>query len=653
MKSDNSYKKERLYNKAIKKAEDRESKGFYKGAALAYLEANKFLPEEYLEERSFCLAKAGCNYDESGDYKNAKKAYQNALSIMENINPRDLHSISSVLNDLGVVSVNLGEYSESENFYNQALAMRKQILGEKHPHTLQTLNNLSIIHYHRGEFDKAISSAQYVLNEQKKIFDEDSLEISLTLYNLGNTYCAYGNYKTALGYAKKSLLIRKSLLPPEHGLIAKALSVLGNIYCSLNHLELAEKTHHEALNILENILGYEHPNICVCLNTLGGIHRLQGNEKQAIACYQRALVISKKALGVDHPEVAIFLMNLGTIYADNNEIDKAENYFLQALTIQEKKLDKDHPYIGGIFNNLGELYSAKGDNEKAEEYFSSARKILTKSLNSDHPHVKEIEKNYKNLQDKIARLEREKLEKRAALHKSERLAYLGQMATMMAHNINNPIGIIRMTASAALGDLNDNLFNPETDLKPLLEKIILQTERLSVMMTNFRKFSRGDRKQLTAINLNELIEDIFQLLFDAPYQIERINTLKDFCEPAPFAHSNEFAIQEMLISLLSNAREAVKEQSIKNISIKTWRHEESVGFNIEDSGKGVSAEQQPQLFTPFLSSKSEGMGLGLYFCREIVKDLGGGIEYYPAALGGAGFKITLPIQQEKDHGVSI
>ncbi|NOQ15252.1 MAG: tetratricopeptide repeat protein [Methyloprofundus sp.] len=653
MKADNSYKKERLYNKAIKKAEEREKKGFYKRAALAYIEASKFLLKEHLEKHSICLAKAGCYYDEAGEYNLAKKAYQDALSIMENITPPNLRLISNTLNDLGVVVMNLGEYSESEGFYNQALTIRKKILGEKHPNTLQTLNNLSAAYYYQGEFDKAIKSAKAVLAEQKKIFNDDNLAIALTLYNLGNTYHANGDYKIAFDYAEKSLLIRKKLLPPQHELIAGALSILGNIYLSVNNIELAEKNHNEALNMLENLLGYEHPKLVVCLNSLGGIYRAQGNKQQAIDYYQRALSISKKTSGNEHPEVAMFLMNLGSIYADNNEIDTAEKCFQQALTIQEKKLDKDHPYIGMLFNNLGELYFSKGDNKKAEEYFSFARQILTKSLQSGHPYNKEIEKNYKNLQDKIARLEREKLEKRAALHKSERLAYLGQMATMMAHNINNPVGIIRMIASGGLGDLNDNLFNPETDLKPLLEKIILQTERLSVMMVNFRKFSRGNRKQLTAMNLNELIDDIFQLLFDAPYQIERIKMLKDFYEPAPLAHSNEFAIQEMLISLLSNAREAVKEQSIKNISIKTWRHEESVGFNIEDSGKGISAEQQPQLFTPFLSSKSEGMGLGLYFCREIVKDLGGSIEYYPAALGGAGFKITLPIQQEVGHGVSI
>ncbi|NOR71562.1 MAG: tetratricopeptide repeat protein [Methylomarinum sp.] len=648
MKANNLHKKQRLYNKVIKKAGDKEKKGFYKGAALAYYEASQLIPQtqEHLEEKAFHLAKAGCNFDESGDYKQAKKAYKESLLIMKNLSPKNLRLISNTLNDLGVVLGNLGDYDESEKYYSQALVIREKVLGAKHPDTLQTLNNLSVTDHHKGNYDKSISSALSVLNEQQKKFNGDSLESSLTLYNLGNTYCALGQYKTALEYTEKALLIRKKILGLKDVLISESLSIKGNIHFAIGDINLAKKYQKEALAIKENLLGHDHPSLVSYLNTLGSIYQSQNKLEESIAFYQRALSIFKKYFNNEHPHTAVSLMILGTLYKDKNELKKSEEYYQQALKIQKNKLGPDHPYTGMLLNNLGELAFIKGNNDEAEQYFSSARKILTKSLQPDHPYNKEIEKNYENLQNKVAHLEREKLEKRAALHKSERLAYLGQMATMMAHNINNPIGIISMIASGALGDLNDNLFNPETELKPLLEKIILQTERLSLMMSNFRKFSRGDRKQLAAVNLNELIEDIYQLLFVAPYQIDHIETIKVFSDSLPMALSNEFAVQEMLISLLSNAREAVKEKPIKKICIKTWQQKDSVGFNIEDSGNGINKEQQPQLFTPFLSSKSEGMGLGLYFCREIAKDLGGTIEYYSASLGGAGFKITLPIEQE-------
>jgi len=648
MKANNLHKNQRLYNKVIKKAKNKEKKGFYKGAALAYIDASRLIPQtqEYLEEKAFHLAKAGCNFDESGDYNHAKKAYKESLHIMENLPSKNLLLISNTLNNLGVVLGNLGDYDESDKYYNQALMIREKLLGTKHPDTLQTLNNLSVTDYYKGNYDKSISSALSVLKEQQKKFNGDSLETSLTLYNLGNTYFALGQYKTALEYTENSLLIRKRLLGPKDVLVSESLSIKGNILFAIGNINLAIECQKEALAIKENLLGHDHPSLVSYLNTLGGIYQSQNKLEESITFYQRALSIFKNNFNNEHPHAAVSLMNLGTLYKAKNELKKSEEYYQQALKIQKNKLGSDHPYTGMLLNNLGELAFIKGNNNDAEQYFASARKILSKSLQPSHPYNKEIEKNYENLQNKVAHLEREKLEKRAALHKSERLVYLGQMATMMAHNINNPIGIIRMIASGALGDLNDNLFNPETELKPLLEKIVLQTERLSVMMSNFRKFSRGDRKQLVSINLNDLIEDIYQLLFVAPYQIDHIITIKQFSKAPPLTHSNEFAIQEMLISLLSNAREAVKDKPIKKIVIQTWQQKDSVGFNIEDSGSGISKEQLPQLFTPFLSSKSEGMGLGLYFCREIAKDLGGTIEYYSANLGGAGFKITLPIEQE-------
>ncbi len=259
--------------------------------------------------------------------------------------------------------------------------------------------------------------------------------------------------------------------------------------------------------------------------------------------------------------------------------------------------------------------------------------------------VEIVTHNNQVLQKKIERLDLENREIQAALYQSKKLEYLGQMATLMAHNINQPIAVLRMAASGALSDVNENLFNSETELKPLLEKLLAQTERLSDMMGNFRHFARGDRTVLSAVNLNDVIEAIYQLLFVAQYQLEQIDLQKEF-SASPIAYANEWALQEMLISLLSNARAVVKDKAQKQVAIKTWQQDQQVGFCIEDSGDGIAAENLPKLFTPFLSSKEEGMGLGLYFCRQITHDLGGSIDYYPSPLGGAGFKITLPAQQE-------
>lgn len=393
--------------------------------------------------------------------------------------------------------------------------------------------------------------------------------------------------------------------------------------------------------------------VATCLNNAGLAYSEAKKHIGAEDCLQRALAIREKIFGNEHPETASTLNSLGNVYREKDELDEAEKYFKHALAIREKTLENNHPDIASSLNNLGSLYADKGELDKANEYYQRAKDTVEKStLEINNPVAEIITKNRHTLQEKIEQLELEKREIQAALYQSKKLEYLGQMATMMAHNINQPIAIIRMATSGALSDVNDSLFDPSIELKPLLEKILNQTERLSQIMGNFRNFARGDKTVLSAVNLNTVIEDIYQLLFAAQYQLDKIELQKDLIE-SPIAHANELAIQEMLISLLSNARAAIKDKPIKQVRVTTWRQDNQAGFNVEDNGDGITEENLPKLFTPFLSSKHEGMGLGLYFCREITKDLGGSIEYYPAPLGGAGFKIALPAQQENKNDSPI
>ncbi|CAG1020847.1 two-component system, LuxR family, sensor kinase FixL [Patescibacteria group bacterium] len=368
--------------------------------------------------------------------------------------------------------------------------------------------------------------------------------------------------------------------------------------------------------------------------------------------------------------------------------EKAEKSLLEALHLNEKVYDKNNAWTSFISTLLTLLYHktrddeksklyaekaldtnkgdfqnsissvmtfvcfTKGEFDKAERYCKDTVEIKKSTLGENHSDTIEASKILEII-SQYKSLEEENKKNRAALHQANRLAYLGQMATMMAHNINNPVGIIRMKATGAMQDIQEGLFDTNTELQPLLSSIIEQTERLNTLINNFRQFARGDRNTLSATPLNSLINDIYALLFAAPYQMDKIELQKDFIEPTPIAYSNEFALQEILISLLSNARAALKDKDNKVVLIRTWQENNQVGFDIEDSGEGILEEQRDKLFTPFLSSKHEGMGLGLYFCKEICKDLDGNIEYYPAPQGGAGFRITLPIEQDSEHGTQI
>lgn len=459
-----------------------------------------------------------------------------------------------------------------------------------------------------------------------------------------------------LAYLKAVNLLPQDKYPEQ---IGGCFYNIGLIYLDSGQYDLAEDYLQRALVIDENIREFSL-STADALNLLGIVYDAKNDVQKAVKCYERALKI-REGLGAEDTGIATSLNNLGSIYHDKKEFDQAEKAYKRALDTRLKVFGNSHPATASTFNNLGCLYEDRGELDKASKYFQYAKEALDAFYLQDNHLVNEaletfripggypikeiITENHNKLQEQLIRLEHEKLEIRAALYQSKKLEYLGQMATLMAHNINQPIAVLRMAASGALSDVNENLFKPETELKPLLEKLLAQTERLSDMMGNFRHFARGDRTVLSAVNLNTVIEAIYQLLFVAQYQLEQIDLQKEF-SASPIAHANEWALQEMLISLLSNARAAVKDKAQKQVAIRTWQQDQQVGFCIEDSGDGIAAENLPKLFTPFLSSKEEGMGLGLYFCRQIAHDLGGSIDYYPSPLGGAGFKITLPAQQE-------
>jgi len=248
------------------------------------------------------------------------------------------------------------------------------------------------------------------------------------------------------------------------------------------------------------------------------------------------------------------------------------------------------------------------------------------------------------LQQEIDWLKRENIEIKAALHQADRLAYLGRMATMMAHNIKNPVNnITTATVSMLMGIKNKGITAEQ--LIPSLERILNNSDRLDKIIENFRNFAQGDRTTLAPINLNETIEAIFQLLFVGQYQNHQIKLIRNFSENLVIAKTNNFAIQEILVTLLNNAKEVLSNKESNQVTINTWQNGDKVGFDIEDNGGGISEEKRDKLFSPFFSSKNDGMGLGLYFCKEILKDLEGNIDYYPAP-HGAGFRVTLPIATE-------
>lgn len=232
---------------------------------------------------------------------------------------------------------------------------------------------------------------------------------------------------------------------------------------------------------------------------------------------------------------------------------------------------------------------------------------------------------------------------------TEKLASLGRMATMMAHNINNPVGVIRAAVTGTLDDIRDNLFKPE-ELEPLLRTILKQVQRLDDIVAKFRQSARSDRTRREIIDVNTLVQEMAAFVSGQfeHHHIELIVQLQEEGLP-PLVQANSFELQEVLINLVSNARDAVDGQSQAKAWIKTWATQEYAGFVVEDNGPGVPEHLQKDLFSPFSSHKPDGTGLGLHSSYQAVQDMDGRLEYRPRTEGGACFTVTLPRSEQANE----
>jgi len=376
--------------------------------------------------------------------------------------------------------------------------------------------------------------------------------------------------------------------------------------------------YQEAYEILSDLNSLK-PDNYVILDQMGICLRGTGRLDEAYAVYERKQKLNPDTQGK---------IGLAKTLFDMGRHEEALKHLFDILEVNNKDVEAK------FF--IAEIYRGKGNFEKAEEFLKDIDKadVLSRGLNS------------LLLERKLSELQREKLEQLAELEDAKKLSYLGTMATATAHELNQPIGIIRSATDAALLDIRDGLFGID-ETKKVLELIWYQSERLSKIIENFRNFSRGDRSTREMVDINELIRRTVST-FEEQFKHRNISIKIQLHHgnQTPYAWANPYQLEEVIINLLTNARDAV-DGNIKQptIWIKSYRRRGGItGFSIEDNGPGLSEDYRRKIFVPFVSTKSteKGTGLGLYISRKIVENTGGRLRYRDRDGGGAFFYAEFP-----------
>jgi PAS domain S-box-containing protein len=236
---------------------------------------------------------------------------------------------------------------------------------------------------------------------------------------------------------------------------------------------------------------------------------------------------------------------------------------------------------------------------------------------------------------------------RAELVHVARVATLGELAASIAHEVNQPLAAIVVNASASLRWLAAN--NVE-EVRHCAEVMRRDAHRAAEIIQRIRSFATKAPPQKDWIDINQTITEVIELAHSEA-QKNRVSVQTQLASDLPVAFADRIQLQQVSLNLVMNAVEAMSEINVgpRELMIRTDADASGgVVVSVRDSGPGLRPENLDRLFTPFYTTKPQGMGMGLAICRSIVEAHGGRLRATANDDRGATFQFTLPAGSQGD-----
>ena len=221
---------------------------------------------------------------------------------------------------------------------------------------------------------------------------------------------------------------------------------------------------------------------------------------------------------------------------------------------------------------------------------------------------------------------------------SRHLASLGIMAAGIAHEINQPLQAIKLSAdSVGYWFEKKNKFDPITIMKAM-GLISRNADRIGRIIQRMRKFvkSRQAVKSISAVDLNQAVKDGIEML-ETQLRAHGVILILELGAEISKVTGEDTQMEEIIINLVTNAVQSLDQAEAvdKRIRIRTFEQEETVCLTVSDTGTGFSEESRVNLFHPFFTTKTDGLGLGLSIVHSIITGFSGKIELLPPTDGYA------------------
>jgi signal transduction histidine kinase len=243
---------------------------------------------------------------------------------------------------------------------------------------------------------------------------------------------------------------------------------------------------------------------------------------------------------------------------------------------------------------------------------------------------------YQELSENLSEANRNLKQAQAEARRAERLAALGQLSAGLAHEIRNPLGVIKGSAEI----LNQKLAASEPLSQELAGYIYTEVNRLSALVSRFLDFAGPSRLELHPEDLSMVMEKSLRAV-EQQGASTLVDVRRDYAPGMPAVLIDRELCEQAFTNLLLNACEAMGEAG-GELKISIHPDRAGVAVEIEDTGPGVAAEMKEQIFNPFVTTKKNGVGLGLAIVSKIIDAHGGTLKLVSKPGHGARFQVTLP-----------
>lgn len=219
-----------------------------------------------------------------------------------------------------------------------------------------------------------------------------------------------------------------------------------------------------------------------------------------------------------------------------------------------------------------------------------------------------------------------------------RLAAAGELVAGVAHEVNNPLMAIALTAEGRLEE-----GGVPADVRGELQQIVRQARRAGTLLRGLLRFARPGERVATDLDLNLLVSEGLDLL-SYQFGVDEVSVERRLAPDLPSVHGDPSRIEQVIVNLVGNAVQALRDREPpRRLAVQTWADGDRVCLAVEDQGPGVPPAVRDRIFLPFFTTKGEqGTGLGLYISRQVARELGGDLTLDPDVADGARFVLRLP-----------